>query len=394
MASPRKMKQYAKSIHGCRQNLVVDSGAFRQLPEMLIEQGRRRVLLISGKQTQRLGLYDKFVARLKDLGAKCFVWSVDGNVPDHEIVEECARACTNYNCDAIVALGGGSIIDIAKMVSIWVRNADCSLYQMRGIGRIKQAGVPLYAVSSTGSGAESSACSILRHNHQISMYYSKYLVPGTVVLDSELLLRLPTDSMAQSMVYALAHAVEVYISPIGKAFQADRANALVAIPIFFSHLEKCYQHGANPDIYQQMMMAPYYSGVATRRIGFGYTHCLSMYIAEKYDLSPGKVSAAILPAILNYEFEEVKADLAELSHVAGLCSNHASVDEAAHAFISGFSSLCHQLGLQNALPQIRPDDCGEAVELALYDAEQWEHPKKLTQKVAMALLRKVQRADG
>lgn len=394
MTSSRRMMQYAKSIHGCRQELVVDSGAFRQLPEKLVEQGRRRILLISGRQTQRLGLYDKFVSKLQNNGAKCFVWHIEKSDSDHQTVEKCTKFCKSYNCDVIVAFGGGKVIDVAKMVSVWVNNPDLSLYQMRGIGQIKNAGMPLYVVASTGSGAESSACSMLRNNHQILMYYSKYLVPSTVVLDPELLLRLPTDSMAQSMIQALTHAIEVYISPNGKKYQADRANVLVAIPIFFSYLEKCYRHDANPDVYLQMMMAPYYSGVSTRRIGFGYTHCLSMYISEKYNIAPGKVSATLLPVILNYEFDEIKEDLADLARAAGLCSVHASVEEAGQAFITGFCSLCHRIGITNSLRQIRPDDCSELIQLALYDAEQWKHPKKMNGKVALALLRKAQHAEG
>lgn len=393
MTSPRKMIQYAKSIHGCRQELMVDSGAFKQLAGKMIEQGRQRVVLISGKQTRKLKLYDRFVEELQDGGAKCFVFAFENNEMDRSDIRRCAALCLNNNCDAIVAFGGGSIIDVAKLVAAWVNNPYHSLYQMRGIGQIKNAGLPLYVVSTTGSGAESSACSMIRNNHQIYMYYSRHLIPGTVVLDPDLMLRLPMENMAQAMILALAHAVEAYISPASPEYQGDRANVLIAVPIFFSYLEQCYKHGGNTDTYIQMMMAPYYAGVSTRRIGFGYAHCLSMYIADKYHVSPGQACAAILPAVLEFEFQEAKSKLAELARAAHLCSAHASEDDAAKAFISGFRSLCRRVNLPDSLPQIQPEACGEEIENALIDAEQWKHPKKINEKFAVTILRKAQKAE-
>lgn len=393
MTSLRNMAQYAKSIHGCRQELIAESGAFKKLPDQIIEAGRRRVFLISGQQTQKLGIYDRFVRKLRDNNVKCFVFCAENHLTDRQVVERAANECTTYNCDAIVAFGGGSIIDIAKLVAVWIKNPDRTLYQMQGIGQIQNPGLPLYAVSTTGSGAESSACSIIRNSRQIDVYYSKYLLPSTVILDPDMMLRLPMDSMAQSMIMALTHAVEVCVSPSGFEYQADRANALVAMPIFFTYLEQCYKHGANMAMCLQMMMAPYYVGVSTRRIGFGHAHSLSMYVSERFGISQGKAGAVILPAILEYEFEEVKESLAELARAVHLCSVHATVDEAGRAFISGFRSLCRRVGLADSLPQIRLEECEDIAEMALADALQWKHPKKMNEKTMVTILKKVRQTN-
>ena len=390
MSSPRKLLAYARKMHNCRQEVLADSGAFLQLAELLLQQDKRRILLLSGKQTQKLKLYDKFVDILQNGGAKVFVWTHEGKVPERAAVDKCAVEYQTYNCDAIVAFGGGTIIDMAKMVAVRMTNPYSSLYQMRGVDCIYLPGVDLYAVSTTGSGAEGSACSLIRQDQNISMDYSRHLIPKTVVLDPDLVLRLPMENMASAAILALTHAVEAYISPVSEEFPADRANVLISLPIFFSYLEKCYKHGVDNDTYLQIMLAPYYAGVAARRIGFGYAHSFAMYISDRYDMAPGRVCAAVLPTILEYELNEVKDELAELARATHLCSSRATNEEAARSFISGFQSLCRRVGLDSNCPSIRIEDMPDLAELIMNDAKQWRHPKKMKEKQAVALLRKIQ----
>ncbi len=390
MTSPKAFARYTKKMNDRRQELMAEEGAFEALAQHLADKGIRRVFLISGKQTQKLKLYDSFIAKFQkqDEGARCFVWTIPGTMPTSAAIEACAKECLNYNCEAVVAFGGGSVIDVGKLVAVWLNNPDMSLYQMRGLNCIRKDGIPLYAVSTTCSGAESSACSLVRNDKLISVFYSEYLIPQAVVLDPNLVLRLPMENMASAAILALSHAVEEYISPLSKEFPAERANLLIAIPIYFSFLEKSYKHGAGNDVYLQMMMAPYYTGVASRRIGFGPSHSLSMYISEKYSVAPGRISAVILPAILKYEFEEVKEDLAVLARAAHLCSARATTEEAADAFIEGFRSLCRRVEMPAELPFIKTEDIGDIIRMALCDAKQWGCPKKLNIKPLQTILKK------
>ena len=101
----------------------------------------------------------------------------------------------------------------------------------------------------------------------------------------------------------------------------------------------------------------------------------------------------MLPVVLEYELDEVKDELAELSRAAHLCSSRATAEEAARAFISGFQSLCRRVGLDSSGPVIRNEDVPDLAELILNDAKQWRHPKKMKTKQAMALLRKVQNGE-
>ena len=388
MTSSKSLLRYTKKMNDQRQELLANEGAFSDLAQLLLDRGVRRIFLISGKQTQRLKLYDSFVEKLQAGGARCFVWAHTGKTPDRGTIEACAEECQTYNCEVIVAFGGGKVIDVGKMVAVWLNNTDKSLYQMRGIGQIPRKGLPLYVVSTTCSGAESSACSLAHNERQISTYYSEYLVPDAVVLDPDLVLRLPMENMAAAAMLALSHATEAFISPLSKEFPADRANLLIAIPIFFSFLEKSYKHGAGNDGYLQMMMAPYYTGVATRRIGFGPAHSLSIYVSEKYSETPGKVSAVILPLVLENEFNEVKEELAVLARAAHLCSARATTEEAARAYISGIRSLCRRVDIPAALPFLKLEDFGDIIKLAILDAKQWGCPKKLYPKSALSILKK------
>lgn len=383
-------KEFLKFAHGMkdrRQELMVDAGAFRQLKEKLLEDGVKRLYLISGKQTKKLKLYDAFVEEISEAGIRCFIYSNVGAQPEAGIIGYCAAECRTYNCEAILAFGGGTVIDIGKMVAAWLNNPGRSLYQMRGVGKIPNPGVNLYVVSTTSSGAESSACALIRHEQSFQMYFSENLIPNTVVLDSDLMMRLPAEYMASAVFLALTHAIEAYISTFADEFPPDKANILVAVPTFFSYMEKCFRRGVSSEMYLQMMMAPYYAGVATRRIGFGYAHCLAMRISEKYDIAPGRICAAVLPEILEFEFEEAKEAMAELARVAHLCSARATTEEAARALIEGVRSLARRVDLPATLTYLKPADFSSITEMLLLDGRTWGCPKRLTVKSANAILK-------
>ena len=393
MTSSKSLLRYVKKMNDGRQELLAEEGAFLDLAQLLIDRGVKRVFLISGKQTQKLKLYDSFVEKLQRSGTRCFVWAKVDKAAENSVIETCATECATYNCEAIVAFGGGAVIDVAKMVAVWLKNPEYSLYQMRGINRIPKKGLPLYVVSTTCSGAESSACSLVHNDNVISLYYSKYLVPDVTVLDPDLVLRLPMEHMASAAILALSHAVEAYISPMAVEFPADKANIQIAIPIYFSYLEKSYKHGAGTDVFLQMMMAPYYTGVATRRIGFGPAHSLIMYVAEKYGEAPGRVASILLPAVLEYEFDEIKENLAQLALASHLCSARATTDEAARAFISGFKSLCRRVEMPSSLPFLKLEDMGEIVRMAMYDAKLWSSPKKVNLKSGVSILKRARYSE-
>ena len=129
MTSSKALLRYAKKMNDQRQELMADEGAFANLAQVLLDRGVRRIFLISGKQTQKLKLYDSFVEKLQSAGARCFVWAKADKLTDGPGIEACATECATYNCEVIVAFGGGAVIDIAKMVSIWLRNPEYSLYR-------------------------------------------------------------------------------------------------------------------------------------------------------------------------------------------------------------------------------------------------------------------------
>ncbi|MBP5492502.1 MAG: iron-containing alcohol dehydrogenase [Clostridiales bacterium] len=394
MSNARSFLRYARIMQDRRQDLMADTGALSELPNRLLEDGIKRIYFISGKQTKKLKLYDAFLEDLESKGIRCFTCDKVDASTDGRIIETCATECRNYNCEAIVAFGGGTVIDIAKLVSAWVANAERSLYQMRGIGKIPNPGVDLHVISTTGSGAESSACSFVRYDQQTCLFYSEHLIPKSVVLDPDLLLRLPMDNLAAAGLFALTHAIEAYVSLQAEEFPADKANVMVAVPIFFSYLEKCYRRGGvSNDMYLQLMMASYYSGIATRRIGFGYAHCFAMRISEKYDIMPGHACAAVLPEILRYEFDKISKPLSELAKAAHLCSARASEEQAALALIEGVESLCRRVQLPASLTCLKSEDFNGIIEMVQLDSKQWGCPKRITAKTAVDLMRNFKLRD-
>lgn len=381
--------RYVRKMKEPRQDVMADVGAFSKFADKLIEDDIKRVYLISGQQTKKLRLYDAFVDHLTEKGIRCFVFSDVGKVPDARTIERCTAQCQTYNCDAIVAFGGGTVIDIAKLVSVWVTNPKKSLYQLRGIGKIPNPGVPLYAVPTTCAGSESTGCSLIIYEQQLCTYFSEYMLPKAVVLDPDLTLRLPSEVVASACMLSLTHAIEAYISSNRMEFPADGANVLIAVPIFFSYMEKCYKHGASGDVFLQMMMAPFYAGIACRKIGYGYAHCLGFRVAEKCGMTPGRACAAVLPYVLETVLDQVVDPLSELALTCHLCSGRANKREAAQALIDGLKSLNRRMDIPDTIPNLRVEDFNTIVEMVMLDARYWGNPLHMNSKMLNTILRKL-----
>jgi len=382
----RSTLRYAQHMEEYRQILMADYGAIAEIPDLLRENGLKRALLLSGRTTQKLHLYDNLAESIRETGARCFVHAGISSMPTTEMIEKSVAIYHEFNCDCIIAFGGGSVIDAAKLIGAKIANPKQSFYQMAGVGNIKNNTPPIIAVATTGCGTESSGFAILRDNDRTRCFNSGKLLPFAVVLDPDLSLRLPNEVLAVAGMTALTHAVEAYISTFSSSFPADSSNSLVAVPLLLTYLEPAYKKGITPEMNMQPLMAPYYAGVAYRRIGFGYTHAFAMALSDKYGLAYGEVCAALFPEILNFQKDVVGDKLAKLANIAHLCSPRASTEEAADAFIEGTRRLSKKMNLSSSFKDLKREDYNGIIELTFLEAKCFGVSKKMTSKAAEVLL--------
>lgn len=330
-----------------------------QLPALLVANGVTRPLLITGPTLYRLGTPAPLLEALSAAGIHASVFSNVGHDPSMATVEETVLAYHDGQCDSIIAFGGGSPIDCAKLCGARVARPRRNLSQMRGVLRVGRRLPPLYAVPTTsGTGSEVTIAAVVTSGtHQKFMVGDPVLIPRVAVLDPLLTVGMPAAVTAASGMDALSHAVEAYISrnhaPLTDR-QAEDASRLI-----FAHLTTAWQNGGDLTARSAMQQAAFLAGKAFTRANVGFVHAIAHAVGARYDLAHGYACAVAMPAVLRAYGIAAHHRLAMLADALGLAAG--AVDEAAKAtaMIHSIAELNRALGLPERFAPLRREDIPE-----------------------------------
>ncbi|MBI9085138.1 MAG: iron-containing alcohol dehydrogenase [Desulfobacterales bacterium] len=217
---------------GCRVKVSAGHDELGRIPEALKRLNASHPMIITDKGVLGAGLIDIVTAAMGD---RIDLGPVESDVPpDSEVrvVNDLARIYRENNCDAIIAVGGGSVMDTAKGVNIVVSENAEDLMDFSGSGRLKRPLKPLIAIPTTaGTGSEvTQAAVIADHGRNLKMVFNSYfMLPDVAVLDPRMTLTLPPAITAATGMDALTHAVEAYTC-LAKNPLSD-TSALVAIEL-------------------------------------------------------------------------------------------------------------------------------------------------------------------
>lgn len=203
-----------------------------------------------------------------------------------------------YQPTLIIAIGGGSIIDLAKLLAVKLTNKK-DLKSMRGVMKVRKKPVPLIAVPTTsGSGSEATVAAVVTDDETHEKYpiNDPKLVPKYVVFESSLTKTLNPFLTATTGMDALTHAVECLI---GKAnTKQTKEDAISAIKLIFDNLELAYNEPHNLECRYNMQKAAFLAGCAFTRGYVGYVHALAHQLGGLYKTSHGLANAVLLPYVL------------------------------------------------------------------------------------------------
>ncbi len=277
-----------------------DFGAVRLLGEELTALRITRPLLVTDPGVVAAGLVQTV---LDSLSADTVPRVFDG-APSNPTEAGALAALTIYrqeHCNGVVAVGGGSPMDLAKAVALLATHPgsleDYGVLQ-GGTARITAAIAPVVAVPTTaGTGSEvGRAASItLRSGRKIACV-SPHLIPKVAICDPELTLGLPTHLTAATGMDALSHGVEAFLS--NRVNPPAEAIALDCVRRVARHLERAWRDGTDREARWQMLMAALEGGLTFQK-GLGAVHALSHPLGE-LGLHHGTLNAVLLPAVLRF----------------------------------------------------------------------------------------------
>ena len=277
--------------------------------------------------------------------------------PDPEIsdVEKLKEMFIKDGCQALIAIGGGSVIDCSKAALACVQMKNLDVKTVLHTGRVSKQLPLLIAVPTTaGTGSEVTAGAVITDPIKKRKYALShlFLIPKYAVLDASLLTSLPAKMTAYSGMDALTHAIEAYIN----CFNNRKTNeyALCAIKSIFQYLVPSFEDGLNMQYRLELLEASYNAGVAISNNYVGYVHAIAHGIGGMYHLQHGMINAIILPIVLEEYGGAVVGKLATIADVVGITG--ATDQDKSKQFIQKLKDLNQIFTIPTSIPEIQEED--------------------------------------
>ncbi len=360
------------------------AGAIAGIEDDLGALGLKRPLIVTDAGIVGAGLMERLIAAAPAL-AHAPVFDETPSNPTERAARAALATYKAQGCDGLVALGGGSPIDLAKAVALIATHdgplADYAAIE-GGIDRITGAVAPVIAIPTTaGTGAEVGRAALitLADGRKLALI-SPHLIPKRAICDPELTLGLPAWLTAATGFDAITHCIETYLSPRFNP-PAD-AIALDGLQRGWAHIDAAVAEDAGIDTRAEMMMAALQGGLTFQK-GLGAVHALSHPLGAYEDLKlhHGALNAVLLPHVLRFNAPWIGDKVDALARAIGL----AHADGLADAVAGKVAAL----GLPTSLtamgaPETIVDDVAEA---AVRDHSNATNPKPLKSPDYMVILR-------
>lgn len=364
-------------------------GAIKKLPALIKSKGIKNVMIVTDKGLMGLHLLDSLFEALDAEGVKYSVY--DGTQPNPTInnIEDARSLYVENNCEAIIAFGGGSPMDCAKVAGARVVRPNTPVPKMRGLLRVIKKLPPLFAVPTTaGTGSETTLAAVVSNpeTHEKYPINDPVLRPKYAVLDPELTVGLPKHITSTTGMDALTHAVEAYIGHSNTKNTEKKAE--MATKMIFENIKKVYENGADVEARGQMLLASYYAGVAFTRAYVGYVHAIAHNLGGMYGIPHGLANAIILPYVLEYYGDTAHERLARLAEIVGI--DGASDAEKANKFIAAIKQFNEDMNIPTKIEQIQEKDIPTIVKRALKEGNPlYPVPKLMNEADCEAVIRQL-----
>ncbi len=359
-----------------------DHGALAGLQGYLQDTGIRTPMLVTDRGVIAAGLLDRVRAALPD-HAQVTIFDATPPNPTEDATLAALELYRSAGCDGLVAIGGGSPIDLAKGVALLATH-DGPLAQYAliegGVGRIGPT-APVIAVPTTaGTGSEVGRAALitLSDGRKLGLV-SPHLIPRIAVCDPELTLGLPPYLTAATGLDAISHCIETYLSP--RVNPVAEAIALDGLERAMGHIEAAVKDGSDRDARWEMMMAALQGGLTFQK-GLGAIHALSHPLGglKRISLHHGTLNAILLPHVLDWNEPDCAGKYDAIRRRLGLAPD-ASLSRH-------FAELNARLGLPATLGAIgvTADDLPPVAEAATRDHSSATNPRPTSAPEYLALL--------
>lgn len=328
-------------------------GSRTKLADEIKNRGYRNILLVSDKVLKEANV-EKMVSEILDnAGITYFEYLDIKPNPTVKNVQDGLRVAQMNNIDAIVAVGGGSVIDTAKAISIIMTNPEHSgVVSLAGAVETRNKGVPLMALPTTaGTAAEVTINYVITDelNMKKMVCVDVHDIPVCSIVDPDLMQQMPQSLAASTGMDALTHAMEGYITKAG--WLIPDMFHINAMALIYKNLESAANEKDEIAI-EKMAYAQYIAGMGFSNVGLGIVHSMAHSLGAFFDTPHGVANALLLPHVLKFNGQVCPELYKNMGRAFGLDMNNLSDEEAVDKVVEAVKELSKKLGIPQTLREI------------------------------------------
>ncbi|MFT5605649.1 MAG: alcohol dehydrogenase class IV [Paracoccaceae bacterium] len=336
----------------CRR-IVFEAGASAQLPMLCRDLGVSHLLLVSDPGLQSTGIVERIEQRLLKAGLSVTLYGDVQADPPEAVVLAAAELARDARVDGVIGLGGGSSMDVAKLIAALVPSTQ-TLADMYGVGNIAGRRLPLIQVPTTaGTGSEVTPIAIVTTGETTKMgVVSPVLLPDIALLDPELTRGLPPAVTAATGIDSMVHAIEAYTSKLKKNPYSDML-ARQALTLLAANLHTAIEQGDNLKARSNMLLGACLAGQAFANAPVAAVHALAYPLGGHYHIPHGLSNSLVLPAVLKFNAGHATNHYAELLPCIQPGAQVLSPSTACDQFITAMEHFVARAPLPQTLKQAK-----------------------------------------
>ncbi|MGN0375454.1 MAG: iron-containing alcohol dehydrogenase [Butyrivibrio sp.] len=350
----------------------------KRIPEILDKLGAKSVFIISGPNLNKMGVVSRISDICTNYGASVSAFTETEGNPGTETVEHAAEELKRTNADCIIALGGGSPMDVAKAVGIIAKYGG-KITDYEGGGKVPGDIIPIIAIPTTaGTGSEVTEFSVITdhsRNYKFTVFSDK-LLPSYAVLDPELLAGMPVSVAAATGMDAMVHAIESYISKAGNPFTDCMAEK--ALELIGKNICRFTADRTNTEAAGEMLLGSTFAGIAFNSARLGVVHAMAHPVGGFFNVPHGVANAVLLPVCLKFN---ALADNGKYRKIYDCIADKKSDDEFVPEILSDeIKKLTLKLGIPASLSEVgvTPDKIQDMAVDAMKSGNIAVNPRSIT----------------
>lgn len=337
-----------------KSNITFGKGAVKKLPQILAGYELKKVMIVYDNGVKAAGIAEKIVEQVEKAEVEYLIFDKVIPNPTNQVVESAAQLAREAKVEGLVAVGGGSSIDLAKAVNVLLTNPG-TIGEYGGMNMVKNPCLPLIAIPTTaGTSSEITNVSALIDTEKVIKYVviDNKIVASDVIADPEFTKTMPSSVTAATGMDAITHAVESYIS--NEATPLTEYNSLKGLSILYENLPKAVADGTDMQARENMMLGCIITGFGFSNANLGFVHAIAHTLSAHFGLAHGMANACVLPYVMEYNADACPEKMVDMAKMLGLAVS-GNLQEDKYLLAHALKDLTEKLGIKTLSEQNVPE---------------------------------------